>query len=67
MDLIKLDAIQGHAPRTEGEKYGKFPPKVLLPEILKHPRYKVEPAAAIDGRRKRRRKAKVGDEASMAA
>lgn len=33
-----LDAIQGHAPVTEGQKYGEFPPRKLGPEIAKLPR-----------------------------
>jgi len=39
-DLIadaRIDAIQGHAPATEGRKYGQFLPKVLGPEIAKLP------------------------------
>jgi integrase len=36
------DYIQGHVPRTEGEKYGEFSPKVLLREIKRLPRYRVE-------------------------
>ena len=47
-----LDAIQGHAPRTEGEKYGKYKPSVLLREIMKYPRYDVVAAETVDRRRK---------------
>ncbi len=35
IDEAKLSAIQGHAPDTEGKKYGKFKPGVLLREIEK--------------------------------
>jgi integrase len=53
-----LDAIQGHAPRTEGEKYGKPKPPAMLREILKHPWYKIEtPTAPVDRRRRGQRKA----------
>ena len=45
-----LVAIQGHAPRTEGEKYGEVPPDVMYADILKHPRYVVVAAENIDGR-----------------
>lgn len=38
IDPIKLDAIQGHAPATEGDKYGDNPPRVTAPEIAKLPR-----------------------------
>jgi hypothetical protein len=38
IDPIKLDAIQGHAPATEGNKYGDNPPRVTAPEIAKLPR-----------------------------
>ncbi|WLB23971.1 DUF6538 domain-containing protein [Bradyrhizobium japonicum] len=48
-----LDAIQGHAPRTEGEKYGKPKPAAMLREILKHPWYEIEaPASPVDRRRR---------------
>ncbi|WP_345822594.1 DUF6538 domain-containing protein [Methylobacterium fujisawaense] len=52
IDSAKLDFIQGHAPRTEGEEYGGFLPTALKPEIDKIPRYDVVPAAALDRRRK---------------
>jgi len=52
MDWIILDRIQGHAPRTEGAKYGEVPPEVMLPQIQKHPRYEVKAAATVDHRRK---------------
>jgi integrase len=53
LDAEKRDAIQGHAPRTEGENYGEVPPDVMLPEILKLPRYEVEPGERLDRRRKK--------------
>jgi integrase len=52
IESAKLDAIQGHAPRTEGEEYGGFLPTALKPEIEKIPRYDVVPAAALDRRKK---------------
>ena len=30
MDWIKLEFIQGHAPRTEGEKYGEVTPEAIV-------------------------------------
>ena len=41
MDLATLDAIQGHAPKTEGEKYGEWPVAALYRELTKLPRYEV--------------------------
>jgi hypothetical protein len=41
MDAEVRGAIQGHAPRTEGEEYGEVPPDVMLPDILKYSRYKI--------------------------
>ena len=41
MDRETRDAIQGHAPRSEGEGYGAVPPEVMLKEIAKLPRYYV--------------------------
>jgi integrase len=35
------DAIQGHAPKTQGRKYGTFPPRMLAAEIAKLPRLPV--------------------------
>ncbi|SFO95498.1 DUF6538 domain-containing protein [Qipengyuania nanhaisediminis] len=35
------DAIQGHAPRTEGEAYGDISPQAMFREISKLPRYDV--------------------------
>lgn len=48
MDLVILDAIQGHAPRTEGEKYGKFSPTTMMREIVKIPEYVVEAVESVD-------------------
>ena len=42
IDEVKLSAIQGHAPDTEGKKYGKFKPGVLFREIKKLKRCLVE-------------------------
>jgi len=42
MDLIILDAIQGHAPPNVSAKYGDFPPRVTGPEIAKLPRIDVK-------------------------
>jgi integrase len=52
MISLILDAIQGHAPRTEGEGYGAVPPDVMRTEILKHPRYDVLAGKRRDGRRR---------------
>jgi hypothetical protein len=57
MDWLILDAIQGHAPRTEGEDYGEVPPDVMLPEILKHPKYDVVAGELRDKRRKPKKSA----------
>jgi integrase len=54
MDWIKLEFIQGHAPRTEGEKYGEVTPDAMLVEIKKHPRYEVKAAHTVDRRKKQR-------------
>ncbi|MET4278546.1 MULTISPECIES: DUF6538 domain-containing protein [unclassified Bradyrhizobium] len=57
MDAEVRDAIQGHAPRTEGEDYGEIPPDVMLPEILKYPWYQIEaPERPVDRRRRGQRK-----------
>jgi integrase len=56
MVWLILDAIQGHAPRTEGESYGEVPPDVMLVEILKYPKYDVEAAARQDRRRRGQRR-----------
>lgn len=45
-----LDAIHGHVPRTEGEKYDEFSVGVMLKEILKHPRYLDTAGPRQDGR-----------------
>lgn len=39
LDRAAADMMQGHAPRTEGDKYGEWPPRVLLPEVEKLPRF----------------------------
>lgn len=52
MDWLILDAIQGHAPRTEGEGYGEVTPDVMLSELLKHPRYEVVATLNRDRRRR---------------
>lgn len=41
VDRAAADVMQGHAPRTEGDKYGAWPPRVLQPEVEKLPRYAV--------------------------
>jgi hypothetical protein len=58
-----LDAIQGHAPRTDGEDYGEIPPDVMLAEILKYPWYKIE---APTQRRDRRRRGQPRAETTVA-
>lgn len=58
LDAEVRDAIQGHAPRTEGEDYGEVPPDVMLPEILKLPKYEVRANERRD-RRRRDQKRKV--------
>lgn len=37
-----MDVIQGHAPRTEGERYGDVTAKVMAREMAKLPRYEIE-------------------------
>ena len=56
MVWLILDAIQGHAARTEGESYGEVPPDVMLPEILKYPQYEIVAAERRDKRRRAHRK-----------
>jgi integrase len=47
--LPALDAIQGHAGRTDGEQYGDWPTQALLPHIERLPRYVVTaPKAGSD-------------------
>lgn len=41
IDPALLDAIQGHAPRTEGEHYGRYPVDVMFEAICRMPRYEV--------------------------
>nr|WP_162479018.1 DUF6538 domain-containing protein [Bradyrhizobium sp.]CUT16546.1 Integrase CDS [Bradyrhizobium sp.] len=61
MDREVRDAIQGHAPRTEGEDYGEVPPDVMLPEILKYPKYEIAtPAERRDRRRRGQRRIDPG-------
>lgn len=45
MDVGARDYMQGHAPATEGEAYGDFPPDVLLQEISKLPRIEINDVA----------------------
>jgi len=42
IDPAVLDAIQGHAPRTEGERYGRYPIEVLYDAIRQMPPYKLD-------------------------
>lgn len=42
MQEMFVDAIQGHAGKTQGRKYGHFPPRVLGPLIAKMPRQPVD-------------------------
>lgn len=46
MDVGARDYMQGHAPATEGEAYGDFPPDVLLHEISKLPKIEIDAVAA---------------------
>ncbi|WP_082504562.1 DUF6538 domain-containing protein [Methylobacterium sp. Leaf111] len=39
IDPTVLDAIQGHAARTEGEQYGRFPTEALFDAIRRLPTY----------------------------
>jgi integrase len=41
MDAEARDAIQGHAPQTEGQAYGEWPLDALRAEVEKLPRYAV--------------------------
>lgn len=41
VDRAAADMMQGHAPRTEGDKYGEWPPRVLLREVEKLPRFAI--------------------------
>lgn len=41
IDPSLLDAIQGHAPRTEGEHYGRYPVEAMFEAICRLPRYDV--------------------------
>lgn len=42
MSEMFIDAIQGHAGKTQGRKYGRFPPRMLAPLIAKMPRQPVD-------------------------
>lgn len=42
MHEVTCRYIQGHAPELEAEKYGNFPPKVLLREISKIPPFELK-------------------------
>lgn len=44
MDAETRDAIQGHAPRTEGEGYGNMPIEPIWAAIRKLPRHKIDGA-----------------------
>jgi integrase len=59
MDWQILDAIQGHAPRTDGEAYGEVTPDVMHPEILKFPKY-IVPVGEYRDRRRKPKKTKTG-------
>lgn len=39
VDRAAADMVQGHAPRTEGDKYGAWPPRLLQLEVEKLPRF----------------------------
>ncbi|SFT29266.1 tyrosine-type recombinase/integrase [Methylobacterium sp. yr668] len=41
IDPAVLDAIQGHAPRTEGERYGRYPVEIMFEAIRRLPEYRV--------------------------
>lgn len=41
VDRAAADMMQGHAPRSEGDKYGEWPPRVLRPEVERLPRFQV--------------------------
>lgn len=42
MDPEARDAIQGHAVKTEGQKYGVYPVVLLATELAKLPRFEIE-------------------------
>ncbi|HEY8333780.1 MAG TPA: site-specific integrase [Tardiphaga sp.] len=54
MDSRILDAIQGHAPQTEGGRYGKVPTVLMHRKIRQYPNYEVVAAARRDGRKNKR-------------
>jgi len=41
IDPAVLDAIQGHAARTEGEQYGRFPAEALFAALCRLPTYDI--------------------------
>ncbi|WP_082487271.1 DUF6538 domain-containing protein [Methylobacterium sp. Leaf89] len=45
IDPAVLDAIQGHAARTEGEQYGRFPTEALFDAIRRLPTFEMGAAA----------------------
>jgi integrase len=53
----RIDVICGHAPASEGRKYGDYPPHILAPEIAKIPHFVVKPARTVDRRTLRRGRA----------
>jgi len=62
MDPIYLDARES---KTRAMK--KYTPRLTYPEILKYPRYQVEPLDNVDGRRKKvkaRKRAMAGTAAA---
>lgn len=53
MDPETRDAIQGHAPRSEGEAYGEVPTELMFREIAKLPRYVVSGVSFPSSRNRR--------------
>lgn len=49
MDPEARDTIQGHAMKTEGQKYGVYPLTLLSEELAKLPRFETEKAAKAAG------------------
>jgi hypothetical protein len=49
MDSEARDAIQGHAPQTEGQAYGEWPLDALRAEVDKLGRYQVTAVAIAKG------------------
>jgi hypothetical protein len=48
MDPEARDAIQGHAPKTEGQAYGEWPLRALKDELEKLPRSSLQ-TVGVDG------------------